>query len=60
MMTLVVVLNTQISNLKLRSSIFSIKSAQKQMVECGFGCEFHDLNYFRVGIFSYSLKSLST
>jgi hypothetical protein len=27
----------------------SIKiDAQKQMVECGFGCRFHDLNYIEV------------
>ena len=54
MMTSIVVLDTQMWIIKLRSSIFSIKSdAQKQMVECGFGCRFHDLDYFEVGIIFY-------
>ena len=49
MMTSIVVLNTQMQNIKLRSSILSIKSdAQKQMVESDFGCRFHDPNYFEV------------
>jgi hypothetical protein len=45
-------LNTQMLNIKLRSSILSIKSdAEKQVVEYGFGCRFHDLNYFEVEFF---------
>ena len=60
MMTFVVVLNTQMQNIKLRSSKLSIaRDAQKQMIEFGFGCRFHDLNYFEVGIFiTYSLNYL--
>jgi hypothetical protein len=51
-MNSIVVLNTQMLNIKLRSSILSIKSdAEKQVVEYGFGCRFHDLNYFEVEIF---------
>ena len=51
MMIFVVVLNTQMKNIKLRSSILIIKSdAQKQMIEFGFRRTFHDLNYFEVGI----------
>jgi hypothetical protein len=51
MMTFVIVLDTQMLKIKLESSIFIIKNdAQKQMVEFGFGCRFHDLNYFKVGI----------
>ena len=35
----------------MRPLILSIKSdAQKQMIEYGFGCRFHDLNYSEVGI----------
>ena len=61
MMAFIVVLNTLMQNIKLRSSILSIKSdAQKQMVEHALGCSFHDLNYFEVGILLYSLNSLST
>ena len=52
MMTSIVVLITQMHNIKLKSSILSIKSgAQKQKVKCGFGCRFQDLNYFEVGYF---------
>ena len=44
--------NTLMWNMKLRSSIPSIKSdAQKQMVEFGFARRFHDVNYFEVGVF---------
>ena len=51
-MTFVVMLNTQMLKTKLRSSILIIKSdAQKQMVESGFGCRFHDVKYFEVEIF---------
>ena len=36
-------------NIKLRSSILSIKSdAKKQVVEFGLGRRFHGLNYFEV------------
>ena len=42
-MTSVIVLNIQVQNIKLRSSILSIKiDAQKQMVEFGFGRRFDD------------------
>ena len=52
MMTSIVVLNTQMYNIKFRSSKLSIKiDAQKQMVESDFGQRFHDLNYFEVVIF---------
>ena len=52
MMAFVVVLNTQMYEIKLRSSILIIKSgAQKQMIEFEFGRRFHDLNYFEVGFF---------
>ena len=52
MMTFVVVLNTQMKEIKLKCSIFIIESdVQKQMVQSGFGRRFHDLNYFEVGIF---------
>ena len=52
MMTSSFVLNIQIQNIKLRSSILSIISdAQNKLVEFGFGHRFHDLNYFEVGIF---------
>jgi hypothetical protein len=48
--------NTQLQKIKLRSSIFIIKSdAQKQMSESAFGHGFHDLNYFEVGIFFHIL-----
>ena len=62
MMTFIVVLNTQMQKIKLRSSILIIESdVQKQMVESGFGRKFHDLDYFKVGfLFSYSLNSLSS
>ena len=44
-------------NIKLRSSKLIIKSdAQKRMVELGFGCRFHDLKYFKVGIFFMFLE----
>ena len=56
MMTFVVVLNTQMHEIKLRSSTFIIKSdAQKQMVESAFGHRFHDFNYFEVRIFFHIL-----
>jgi hypothetical protein len=52
MMTSIVVLNIKIYNIKLRSSILSIKSdAKNNPVEFGFGHKFHDLKYFEVGIF---------
>ena len=49
--------------MKLRSSKLIIKSdAQKQMIEFGFKCRFHDLKYFKVGIFhiSYPLENIVT
>ena len=55
MMISIVVLNTQALNIKLRSSILSIKSdSLKQIVECGSGCKFH--NYFKVGFFVIFLE----
>ena len=43
------------SNVETQVEIFNIlivkRDAQKQMVESHFGCRFHDLNYFEVGIF---------
>ena len=57
MMISIVVLNTQTLNIKLRSSILSIKSdSLKQIVECGSGRKFHDLNYFKVGFFVIFLE----
>ena len=56
-------------NIKLRSSILIIKSdTQKQVIEYGSECRFHDLNYVEVGffkiffkyIFIYPLNSLCT
>ena len=39
-------------NIKLRSSILIIKSdTQKQVIEYGSECRFHDLNYVEVGFF---------
>ena len=50
-MIFIVVLNFQMKNIKMRPLILSIKSdAQKQTIEYGFGCRFHDLNYSEVGI----------
>ena len=47
MMTSIVLLNTQMHNIKLGSSKLIIKSdTQKHMVEFGFERVFHDLEYF--------------
>ena len=56
MMTSIDVLNTQMQNIKLRSSKLIIKSdAQKQVVEFGFGRKFHDFKYYEViYIFSFN------
>jgi hypothetical protein len=52
---------SNVENIKLRSSILSIKSdAQQQMVEYDFGHRYHDLNYFEAEVFLYSLNSFST
>ena len=49
MVTFVFVLSTQMWSTKMRSSNFITKSnAQKQMARFGFGCKFHDLNYFEL------------
>ena len=53
------------SNVEYQVEIFKthiIKSdAQKQMIDFGSECRFHDLRYFEVEIFfAYSLNSLST
>ena len=49
MVTFVFVLSTQMWSTKMRSSKFITKSnAQKQMARFGFGCKFHDLNYFEL------------
>ena len=56
-MTFTVVSNTKLKNMELRSSIFIINSdAQKQLIEFGFECRFHDLNYFEVGFFFMFLE----
>ena len=61
MMTSSVVLNTQMYNIKLRSSILKIKSgAQKKMVESGFERRFHDLNYFEVDFFPFTFLEFIT
>ena len=61
MMTSIVLLNTQMQNIKLRASKFIIKSdAQKHMVEYGFERKFHDLKYFEVVMYSIFLESLYT
>ena len=45
----------------MRSSKLIIKSnAQKKMDGPGFGCKFHDLNYFELEYFHISLNSLYT
>ena len=45
-------LNTQMQNIKMRSSNLIIKSdAQKQMVESSFGHKVHDFKYLEVGFF---------
>ena len=52
-------LGIQIKNIKMRSSKLIIKSiAQKVMVDFGFECRFHNLEYLEVNFFSYSLPSL--
>ena len=56
MMRSIVVLGTQIYNIKMRSLKIIIKSiAQKVMVEFGFGCRFR--NVLKLGFFSHSLTS---
>ena len=53
-----VVLGTQIENIKMRSSRLIIKClAQKEISIFGIGHRFHDLEYFELGFFSYSLNS---
>ena len=52
MMASIVVLSTQMCNTKMRSSKLINKSdVRKQIVKFGFGCEFHDLNYFELYLF---------
>ena len=52
MMTSIVVLNTQMQNIKLKCSKLIIKSnAQKKMIKYGLGDRYHDLEYFKVGTF---------
>ena len=54
MMTSIVVLHTQMRNIKLRPSKLIINSdAQKHMVGLDFERKFHDLKYFEVGIFFF-------
>ena len=57
--TSIVVLNTQMYTIKLRSSKLIMKSdAQKHMVGFGFEHKIHDLKHFGIGfLFSYSLNS---
>ena len=51
-MTSIVVLNTQMYNIKFKSSILSIKSdAQKQMIEYGFGRSFMTLTILKLDFF---------
>ena len=51
MATSIVVLGTPIKNIKMIFSNLIAKSdAQKVMAKYGFGCSFHDLKYFEVGI----------
>ena len=50
MATFIVVLSTQIHNIKMRFSKLIIKSdAHKILTKFGFGHRFHDLKYFEVG-----------
>ena len=52
MMICIVLLNTQMKNIKLRASRLVIKSdAQKHMIEYGFERKFHNLKYFEVRIY---------
>jgi hypothetical protein len=44
-------------NIRLKSSNFIIKGdAQKHVVEYGFECKFHDLRYFKGGMFFIFLE----
>ena len=50
------------SNVENQVEIFNTyhySDAQKQMVECGFGRRFHDLNYFEVRKFIIYLRASS-
>ena len=54
----IVVLGTQILNIKMRSSKLIIKSiAQKVMAKYGFGGKFHHLNILKLDFFPYFLNS---
>ena len=54
-MTSIVVLDTQMQMIKLRSSKLIINiNAPKQMVESSFAHRFHDLTHFEVGILFHS------
>ena len=56
MMTPIIVLNNQMSNIKLRSSKpINNSDAQKQMADSSFGHRFHDLEYFEVEFFFFIL-----
>jgi hypothetical protein len=53
----IVVLGTQILNIRLRSSKLIMKNiAQKVVATFGFGRRFHDLIYFEVGCFHIPLS----
>ena len=55
----IVVLSTQMRNIKMRSSKHIIKSiAQKVMANFGLGHRFHDLQYFEVGIWVIFLEAI--
>ena len=52
----IVVLGTQIQNIKMRFTKLIIKSiAQRVMANSSFVRRFHDLKYLEVGIFSFIL-----
>lgn len=57
MMTSIVLLSTRMQNIKMRSSKLFIKGhTPNQISRSGFGCTFHELNYFELDFFSISLE----
>ena len=55
----IVVLRSQMQNIKMESSKLVIKSiVQNQMAEFGFERRFHDLKYFELGTFLASFLNL--
>jgi hypothetical protein len=61
-MTSIVMLNTQLQNMKLRSSIFSVKNdSQKQMMSLVLDIDFMALTILKLGFFWFEfLEFLST